>query len=189
MEKECLNKIKTSVKSVAVDQKSVDKYLKIQDLLMNVYVSKDLEFQKLYKGFYRVRRNDQWCEIYFDLLQQQKKSPKSFSEILKALHEKTGRFEASFASKLIATVDPNSPVWDSIVLENTGLSVPAYNLPDNERLDSIISTYDKLRAAFDELSKLDEIKEAIKDFDEKINRSNEITITKKIDFILWSIRE
>jgi hypothetical protein len=38
---------------------------------------------------------------------------------------KYGKLEASFASKLLATIDPNLPVWDKHVLRNTGLKAPS----------------------------------------------------------------
>lgn len=101
MDKKHINKIRQSVKTIEIDQKSVDKYLRIQDILMNTDVSKDKVFQKSFKGFYRIRRNDDWCKIYFKLLEQQKTSQKSFSELLRIIFNETGRVEASFTSKLV----------------------------------------------------------------------------------------
>lgn len=51
MDKKHIDKIRQSVKTIEIDQKSVDKYLRIQDTLMNTDVSKDKVFQKSFKGF------------------------------------------------------------------------------------------------------------------------------------------
>ena len=48
----------------------------------------------------------------------------NFPEALRALRERTGRLEASFASKLVATLDPNKPVIDKFVLSNFNLRLP-----------------------------------------------------------------
>lgn len=37
------------------------------------------------------------------------------------MHELTGNVEASFASKMIATLHPDKPIWDSLVLARLGL--------------------------------------------------------------------
>lgn len=49
MDKKHIDKIRQSVKTIEIDQKSVDKYLRIQDTLMNTDVSKDKVFQKSFK--------------------------------------------------------------------------------------------------------------------------------------------
>src|SRR5439155_1069029 len=49
------------------------------------------------------------------LLERRKRQPASFGSVLRELHEATGRFEASFASKLVATIRPDTPVIDSVV--------------------------------------------------------------------------
>lgn len=185
-----ISKIKQSLPTASVEQKSVDAYLRIQDAFANsnIDVSTDRDFQKSFKGFYRVRRNDAWCKVYFTLLKKQKTEHKTFPELLKIVHEKTGRFEASFVSKLLATTSTDLPIWDSFVLKNLGISSPTY-LKGEEKCNAIISKYNELCSCVKELSELPEMKSAIKKFDKTINRSNDISLTKKIDFILWSIRD
>lgn len=187
MDKKHIDKIRQSVKTIEIDQKSVDKYLRIQDTLMNTDVSKDKVFQKSFKGFYRIRRNDDWCKIYFKLLEQQKTSQKSFSELLRIIFNETGRVEASFTSKLVATIATDCPIWDSFVLKNLGISSPTY-LKADKKIEAVIEKYNELTSCLHELSELAEIKDTLKQFDINIKRSKEISTTKKIDFILWSIR-
>ena len=49
---------------------------------------------------------------------------------------------ASFSSKLLATVNPNMPVWDKFVLQNLGLRAPYYY--EKERLHKTILLYQKI---------------------------------------------
>src|SRR5207245_3969888 len=47
-----------------------------------------------------------------------------FPEALQEVNRRTGRVEASFASKLVATLDPSKPVIDKFVLAHFELSLP-----------------------------------------------------------------
>ena len=53
-------------------QRSFEKYANIMKTfpLVNVAVNKD--FQKLFNGFYRVRRGADWQKVYYELLQSKK---------------------------------------------------------------------------------------------------------------------
>jgi len=47
----------------------------------------------------------------------------SFGELLLRLFQKTGQIEASFVSKMPASIDPDQPIWDSMVLKNLNLKL------------------------------------------------------------------
>lgn len=86
-------------------------------------------FQKKFNGFYRVRRcSVNWQPQFFALLGKTIKEDLTFGEVLKSIHKNTGRYEASFASKLCATVYRTAPVIDSIVLAILELKLP-YQAP------------------------------------------------------------
>jgi hypothetical protein len=92
-------------------------------------------YRTQFNRFYRVRRDKAWQDQFYDLLERTKRRPTAFAAVLRALHRRTGRYEASFASKLLATVDPEMPVIDAVVLKNLGLRLPAYGAPQRaERL-------------------------------------------------------
>jgi hypothetical protein len=67
-----------------------------------------------------------WQEVFYGLMARAKHQDLPFHEVLHALHDATGRHEASFASKLVATFDPSKPVIDAVVLKNVGLRLPPY---------------------------------------------------------------
>lgn len=59
-----------------------------------------------------------------------KREQLQFDSVLDLLHQATNRYEASFASKLFATLNPSAPVIDSVVLKNLGLRLPYATTPD-----------------------------------------------------------
>lgn len=81
---------------------------------MTLVVASDRAFQRVFTAFYRVWRSGDWRAALFENLERAKASPICFGDALHQLREATGRVEASFASKLVATVDPDLPVIDSV---------------------------------------------------------------------------
>ena len=90
----------------------LERYDRLQRSLLKVDVTSDRDFQSDFKSFYGVRRGTEWCESFFSILEREKNNPaSSFREALAEIHGRTGRVEASFSSKLVATVDADRPVW------------------------------------------------------------------------------
>lgn len=106
-------------------QTGLQKYWAIQQQVRNDKSDfTDPVLRRLYNGFYRVRRGQPWQSIYFSLMHQARIKQHSFLQVLQALHQSTGRYEASFASKMVATLDTSQPVIDSVVLKNLGCKLP-----------------------------------------------------------------
>lgn len=112
-------------------------------------VSDDREYQRRFNGFYRVRRNSAWQRCFFGLLQNGKAEKPSLSATLLALHGATGRVEASFASKLVATLDTSQPVIDSVVLRHLRLRLPQHGQP-LDRIASIVAVHESIAYHFAE---------------------------------------
>jgi hypothetical protein len=102
----------------------LNQYLWIQTNRHTTDIRSNLLFRRRFNHFYRVRRGLEWQDHFFDLLESKKTKQTQFFEVLDALHKATNRYEASFASKLLATIDPSMPVIDSIVLRNLNLKLP-----------------------------------------------------------------
>jgi hypothetical protein len=101
------------------------------------------------------------------------------------LHRATGRYEASFASKLLATVRPEMPVIDSIVLRNLGLTAPRYNAPNrHSRLDRLHET---LTLWFRAFLRTDTGRYLVKRFREEYPQAR-ISKVKMLDLVLWQTR-
>jgi hypothetical protein len=121
----------------------LEKYCWLQAALSTTDVAHDRAFQTRFNGFYRVRRSADWQSAFYTLLQQEKSESRSFARVLRALHAATGRVEASFASKLAASIDPGKPVIDSFVLKNLGLRLSRAGAVE-ARLARIVELRDRI---------------------------------------------
>lgn len=161
------------------------KYSILQNNLHNIDVSKSRDFQRRFNHFYRVRRNSDWQFEFYRLLEDKKHSGTTFSEALRYIHEHTGQYEASFASKLVATIHPDKPVVDKFVLENTDLKLPYASTKNREA--KIISVYNQLQERFTEFLNTESGKYLVKKFREKFSDAD-ITEMKMTDLVLWQSR-
>lgn len=167
------------------------RYLRIQAAISNdPKVAMGRDFQRTFNGFYKVRRNQAWQKIYYGLLAAElgklKKAQSSFAEILAHFHKRTSRVEASFASKLVATVDPDQPVLDKIVLSNIGCHLP-YPGRKN-RLETIVLLHRKIAECYRAYLKTSDGKYLVANF-KKWYPKADITDVKMLDFVLWQTRE
>jgi hypothetical protein len=127
-------------------ESGLNQYLALQAAFGKLDVSKSREFQRKFNHFYRVRRNTEWQSHFYQLLQEKKTEQLTFEEALTTIQQKTGNIEASFASKLVATINPEMPVVDQFVLENVGLKLP-YSYANN-RVEEILEIYEQLKKRF-----------------------------------------
>lgn len=164
----------------------LQKYCWLQAAIAWTDVANDGEFQTRFNGFYRVRRNAAWRFEFYKLLQEAKSEPRPFAEVLCALYATTGKVEASFASKLAATVDPGKPVVDSFVLRNLGLRLPRYGAA-NTRIVRIVDLHDRLREIFSDYLSTDMGRYLMARFQESYPKS-QLTGVKMLDLVLWQTR-
>jgi hypothetical protein len=107
-------------------------YLKIQELFASrVDVSRSTEFQKLFNTFYVMsRRTEKFKTAFYSLFQQLRDETNlDFCTCLTLQYEAFPTVEASFVSKMIATIDPNRPVYDSLVRKALNLPSPSAREP------------------------------------------------------------
>jgi hypothetical protein len=172
----------------------INKYLGIMKLLddSTVNVETSPEFRKAFNGFYKVRRySTDWYNQYYGLMQsyRSKGIQPGFDQVLDEMYQLTGNLEASFSSKLVHTLNPGAVVWDKYVLANTGLKAPPQWHDMTERLQNAKVTYVILTQWFADFTDSDEGRHWIKAFDELIPEHSQLTDLKKIDFILWQLRD
>ena len=143
------------------------------------------DFQKKYIAFYRVRRNELWRKKYFTLMTDyRKRGDPSFGEILLRLLQKTGQIEASFASKMLATLDEDMPIWDHNVLKALNLKLTG-KTPELKMSNAVV-LYDRICRWYMAFMKTENAKNLIERFDFEFPEFRTISSTKKIDFILWA---
>lgn len=165
---------------------SIRTYYWIQSNLRSCDVSTNRDFQRRFNGFYRVRRSREWQQHYYRLMERSKIRKPAFKSILAAIRKTTNRLEPSFASKLVATIDPNKPVIDQHVLNYFGLKMPVYGRKNRE--EGIVEIYGQLVEKYKMLMNGNgQIMQArFKRFYSNMN--NQISDLKKMDFVLWQSR-
>lgn len=145
----------------------------------------DAEFQRTFNSFYRVRRDRRWREEFFRLLESGKERSLTFAEALDHLYRFCSRYEASFASKLVATLNPNLPVVDSIVLDNVGGKIPPSG--SENRWARILELYDRMRMMCEEFLPTETGVYLVEQFQRRYGQ--EVTETKMLDLVLWRSRQ
>ncbi|MBI3681041.1 MAG: hypothetical protein HY235_11675 [Acidobacteria bacterium] len=162
------------------------KYCWIQANLHSRDVSTDDDFQRRFNDFYKVRRDAPWRGEYYRIMQAKKGQGIAFAEALQALRDRTGRLEASFASKLVATIDPTKPIIDKFVLRNFSLRLP-YHQASNREL-KVTGVYNQLCSNYEVLMG-SSIGRLIREEFLHRYRWADISDLKKIDLVLWQIRD
>lgn len=168
-------------------RKGISQYLELMDLLPRVDVSRDRTFQRKYNAFYRVRqRPREWYELYFSYMESGKANPPSFDSTIDYIFTALGRYEPSFSSKLVATLDPHRPVWDQFVLRHTRHKPPAYGT--KSRLEKAKVVYRNIQRWYEQYLSSEEARYVIEQFAREVADHDRVTDLKKIDFVLWQLR-
>ena len=164
----------------------LDKYQYIMQQVHVTNVAVDIDFQRIFNGFYIIRRNESWRKSYYEYFEDVKNSKPTFEKIITYLYECTGNIEPSFSSKMLATIFPEKPIWDRYVVQN--LNVQLVGTTKEEKLNNAISIYADMEKWYAVFLKTEKGKECISEFDRVLPDYRGISSIKKIDCILWSIR-
>lgn len=167
-------------------QRGLVKYSWLQDRFEQTDVETDAEFQRKFNGYYRVRNGKEWQKSFYTLFQKCKRDGADFESVLNALHDSTGRIEASFSSKLVATCDTSMPVIDQFVLDNLGLRKPPQNAAD--RLKKTVELYEAVCEQYVALMASSLAQTICSRFNQRYEWA-EISDLKKVDLVLWQHRE
>ncbi|MCX6810850.1 MAG: hypothetical protein NTY30_03955 [Candidatus Berkelbacteria bacterium] len=185
MEKLSCNLDNTNWENIRVGAR---KYIAIMQMVKNTNVRTDESFRRAFNGFYRIRqRSKEFYDFLYEYLERNKEINTSFKQTLYSFYEKFQRLEPSFSSKIVATINPNFPVWDSEVLARFGKRTLGHNLNKDIRLKEMVKIYSEISDWYAEFLETDQAKAMIGLFDQKIGKL-EITDIKKIDLILWQTR-
>ena len=164
-----------------------DKYKQIMETVRKTNVSTDLDFQRIFNAFYRVRRNAEWRKTYYDLFETSKNNNPSFESIIRTMYEATGNIEASFSSKMLATINSEMPIWDRYVVQNLCLEMRGKTKED--QLKCAVDLYNKMISWYEGFLQTENGRDCIAEFDRILPGYVWMSDVKKIDFYLWSIRD
>ena len=177
--------IRASIELMKENYTELEQYTNIMEKANDVDISADVNFQRKFNYFYKVRRNSEWRATFYSLFEECKSvTPLTFEYVLRTLYERTGTMEMSFSSKLLATLNPDMPIWDSIVLSRLNLS-PSAAGSNEKRLDSNIKKYQEIVDWYQDFLKTSKAQEFLSAFDSAFPEFAAITAVKKIDFWLW----
>lgn len=168
----------------------LERYLAIQekfDQLSNESLRDSLDFKKSFNGFYRVRQKPAaWYKAFYDIFDESRGISTDYRTVIETLYDRTNRIEASFASKLLATLNPEMPVIDSIVLSRLNTKLPRYY--ESNRLEKICLLHDDIKSCYQKFLKTSQGKDLITSFKRAYPQAN-ITEIKMLDLVLWQSRE
>lgn len=179
-----LAKVENALNTLAARAYDIGRYFVTIDQVGNC---RSRDYQRNYNRFYRVRRGAEWQSVYYEILLREYGNKPSFAQVITEMYERTGNIEPSFSSKLVATLDTDKPVWDKYVLTNLGKKLTGTN--KEVRLKNAISLYQDIEEWYRAFLLTEEGKQWISLFDEKLIEFFDLSATKKIDLILWSMRE
>lgn len=165
---------------------ALNQYLWLQEELRRRNVRLSREYQKAFNRFYRVRRGTAWQQVFYRILEGAKSQPMSLPIVLRRLHAAEGKVEVSFASKLVATVDPELPVIDSIVLRNLNIRLPSAGSVDS-RIEQVARLHEDMAAAFSAYLRTPRGRGLVTEFGTKYPEAV-VTETKMLDLVLWKTR-
>ena len=173
-------------------EKGLDKYYEIMEMLKQTDIAVNLEFQKKYRYFYKVyRRTNQFCSDYFKYFEEIKNNINiDFETILRTISSfrKNNELEMSFSSKILHSINPDLPIWDSIVTkEHFGILAPK-KCGKSDRIIEASKIYYYYKDEIYKYMNSYEGNEIITCFNDYFP-NNEISNVKKIDFVLWQDRK
>lgn len=163
----------------------VMKYKFIMDTFWYIDCSTNNTFKAVFTDFYKlnVGAEQVFLDRFFYCLEYHKNTKLSFIEVLRYLYKYSKKVHGSFASKLLATVNPKLPIIDKFIRNH--LELETYYGTKN--VDKVVEQYYQIITIYEGFLKTEQAKLWINLFDEKFPNNN-IENIKKIDFILWQIR-
>ena len=162
-------------------------YCWLQDNLHKRNVAVDTEYRKKFSGYYRMRFvSQEYRDQFFELFEEIKsESSPSFSAVSQKLFQVDGKHEFSFITKMLHTIEPSRPIYDSQVDIALGIH-RCYQPNFEEKLRQDEHILAQISAAYRELASSPGMIELLAEFD-KIIPGHTMSAEKKIDFILWAL--
>lgn len=181
------------LKGVEPKDLQLDRYKYIMDNVNKVDVSKDEDFQRVFNEFYVLNgtgASSDWKAAYYAYFQEVKNNPdkQTLETIIRHFYEDENvppynaavnkRIELSFSSKMLATIQPDKPIWDSHVSR-------FLDIRDPKDIAEAIQKYADLEDWYKSFLNTPDADNWVAAFDSAFPEYTWISKTKKIDFIIW----
>ena len=149
------------------------------------------EYQENYATYYGMSRMDEnWRTAYFNYMQKQVGNPNvTFKEILRQISSVAHKWgngsrktiDASFASKMLATLNSNYPILDSHVKKIVGIKSQFSTIEEG------IERYNQLTEIVHAFLQTSDGANYVEEFDRMFPNFTDINPVKKIDLYLWKM--
>jgi len=159
----------------------------------NTNVSRDDKFQRIYRSYWQMgaaRLCDSFCKTYFEYLEELK----AFDSVevqrialrlygVPANSRGERKLHFSFSTKMAHMLQPNWPVYDSLVAR-------FYFLPEekgtfDEKLERLLSSYGFLVAEYERVIREGLLVPAIEGFRARFDVDGTLTEVKIVDTLIW----
>lgn len=172
----------------------VRRYVALRDQMRTVDVSTDLEFQNAYRDYWRMslsRHGTYFYSQYFRRMQALRQSDsKPTAEDLRTLSLLSDRpdrpsLQFSFATKLLTTLDPREPVYDTHVTSFYFFIPPASDRPLEARLAGLLDFYDFLRGEYARVLSHGLLEVPIRRFRQEVADDPSLADERVVDLLIW----
>ena len=169
------------------DNKMMETYRWLQEELYRRDVYVDQEYRRKFSGYYRMRFvSQEYRDAFFSVFEKIKNAPEtSFRDVSYCLYDVDQKHEFSFISKMLHTINPHKPIFDSQVCEVLHLrrtyqsSLEGKVRQDEDSLRHIVKAYTEMSASA-------EMRKMLAQMD-NFTPGYRMTDEKKLDFILWAL--
>ena len=169
------------------DGKMMETYRWLQEQLHQRNVSTDLEYRRKFSGYYKMRFvSQEYRDAFFCLFEKIKnEQDPSFRSVSYSLYAIDQKHEFSFISKMLHTIDPHRPIYDSQVCEV--LRLQHYKRPYfEEKIRRDEKALARISAAYEEMASSEQIQKMLVKMD-TFTWGYRMSDEKKYDFILWAL--
>lgn len=170
-----------------IDPKMLSTYCWLMDNLHIRNIFTNQEYRKKFAGYYRMRFVSQsYRDAFFTLFEQIKTHPSvSFEEVATQLYQVDYKHEFSFITKMLHTINPTRPIYDSQV--DAALQIHrTYQANFSKRLEQDAKILNEISRYYQDLKSAPQITDILTTFDQ-IVPMYKISTEKKLDFILWAL--
>jgi len=175
-------------------ERDIRPYARLTEQFPKVNVAEDHAFQQLYKRYWQLnaaRLGDRYIDSYFELLQSSKRCKNlDIETIATQLYQVPNdrnerKLQFSFSTKLVHTVRPHKPIYDSNVVAFFFLREGSETAATNTKLKHRLASYKYLEDEYGRILAQDLLGNAISEFRTRFDPDHVFTDEKVIDTLIW----
>jgi hypothetical protein len=169
----------------------VDTLLELNKVRRNPALAVDPDYQRRFKGYYRLRQKSaRFYERFFTILQAGASAevPPSLSDILQKLYDDTKERHLSFGSKMRATLADDAVIFDKNVASY--FRIPSSSLPPgNDWLVKSLRRHEKVAQGVQAFVRSADWQQKQILFDQAFPNAAHLPDIRKADLIIWAAED